>query len=81
MNCTRCQGLMAQDHFMDFEGTAGYVWAHSWRCMNCGHVYDAVIGQNRRAKPAGALVLAGAQPDDESETVKTEEPSYLPRVA
>lgn len=49
MNCSRCRGLMVQDHFLDFEGTIGHMWATSWRCMNCGHVHDSVIERNRLA--------------------------------
>jgi len=48
MNCTRCQGLMIKDHFLDFEGTYGQMWTTSWRCVHCGQVYDSVIEQNVR---------------------------------
>ena len=48
MECLRCQGLMVEDHFVDFEGTPGFLWTKGWRCMNCGYVADAVIEANHR---------------------------------
>jgi uncharacterized Zn finger protein len=60
MSCSRCCGLMIKDHYMDHEGTSGYSWMSAWRCMNCGHVHDATIEQNRRSRrvevPVAALV-------------------------
>ena len=49
MTCSRCSGFMLGDHFLDFEGSYGEFWAKSWRCVNCGHVHDAVIERNRLA--------------------------------
>ena len=80
MNCTRCKGMMIQDHFMDFEGTSGHMWADSWRCMNCGHVHDAVIEQNRRAGPK-VLVLTTGEPDYQDEEVHLGRESYLAHAA
>jgi uncharacterized Zn finger protein len=65
--CTRCQGLMVEDHCIDFEGTYGYMWTKAHRCMNCGNVHDSVIGQHRQAKRQPALVLASGPLDDEAE--------------
>jgi hypothetical protein len=48
MTCLRCQGLMVEDHFFDFEGTYGFMWMRGWRCMNCGHAADPIIEANRR---------------------------------
>lgn len=81
MNCTRCKGSMIEDHFMDFEGTSGHMWAKSWRCMNCGHVHDAVIEQNRRIKQQHAPVLVTGEPDYQDEEVHLGRESYLARVA
>ena len=47
MSCSRCSGFMLEDHFLDFEGSYGQFWARSWRCVNCGHVHDAVVERNR----------------------------------
>ena len=58
MTCTRCQGLMVEDHFMDFDGTIGHMWASGHRCMNCGNVHDAVIQQHRLARASQSPVLA-----------------------
>ncbi|MDH4153735.1 MAG: hypothetical protein OEV01_08135 [Nitrospira sp.] len=51
MSCSRCQGLMVKEHFLDFDGTIGHMWAHGFRCMNCGNVHDPVIEQHRRTRP------------------------------
>ena len=48
MECSRCQGLMGEDQFIDFEGTHGFMWMRCWRCMNCGHAADPIIEANRR---------------------------------
>ena len=63
MTCTRCQGLMVEDHFMDFDGTIGHMWASGYRCMNCGNVHDAVIQQHRLAKTPHSPVLVNHNGD------------------
>ncbi len=50
MSCSRCHGLMVRDHFLDFDGTIGHMWANGYRCMNCGNVHDPVIEQHRLAR-------------------------------
>lgn len=67
MKCTRCQGLMIEDHFLDFEGTLGHMWTNAYRCMNCGNVHDSVIAQHRLARPQPAPVLTGCTFDDEAD--------------
>jgi hypothetical protein len=52
MECRRCQGLMAEEQFFDFEGTLGYMWMKGWRCLNCGHAADPVIEANHRLHKA-----------------------------
>jgi hypothetical protein len=52
MECTRCQGLMVEDHFFDLEGTQDFIWMKGWRCMNCGHAADPLIEANRRSQEA-----------------------------
>lgn len=70
MNCTRCQGYMVQDHFLDFEGAYGEMWASSFRCINCGHVYDAVVERNRAAQQQKVLTLQPcSEPDYQGEEV------------
>lgn len=81
MTCARCSGLMVKDHFMDYEGTSGYMWTQSLRCMNCGHVHDTVIEQNRRVKPEPVLLLVSGEPDYQDEEVHLGRESYLARVA
>jgi uncharacterized Zn finger protein len=81
MSCTRCMGLMVQHHLLDIHGTSGYMWTKSWRCMNCGHVHDAVTAQNRRPKPEPALTVASVEPDYQDEEVHLGRESYLARTA
>ncbi len=59
MTCTRCQGLMVEDHFMDFDGTIGHMWTSGYRCMNCGNVHDAVIQQHRLSRAPQPPMLVG----------------------
>ncbi len=47
MTCSRCRGFMVADDFLDLEGEFGEMWTASWRCVNCGHVHDAVVQENR----------------------------------
>ena len=56
MSCSRCQGLMVKEHFLDFDGTSGHMWASGHRCMNCGNVHDPVIEQHRRSRTQQTLV-------------------------
>jgi hypothetical protein len=61
MTCRRCQGCMARDHFLDLQESGGEWWMEGWRCINCGHVFDPVVEQNRRlhaAAMASAVVTA-----------------------
>lgn len=81
MNCSRCSGLMVEDHFLDFEGTTGYMWMTGFRCMNCGHVYDPVIEQNRRAQQDKVSVLPNGEPDYQDEEVHLGAESIIARAA
>jgi len=60
MTCRRCQGCMARDHFLDLQESGGDWWLEGWRCINCGHVYDPVVEQNRRLH-AASLAAANVQ--------------------
>jgi hypothetical protein len=53
---------MTKDHFMDFEGTAGFTWMAGWRCLNCGHICDPVIERNRLRPPPVVQFV----PDDQA---------------
>lgn len=54
MKCRRCQGLMGEEQFFDFEGTQGFMWMKGWRCINCGHAEDPLIEANRHLYEAPA---------------------------
>ncbi len=78
MTCTRCEGLMLEEHMIDMEGGYGEMWSRSWRCFNCGHRDDALIQQHRQrqAKPivVSSQIMMEAEPIDlswESESVES----------
>lgn len=83
MTCSRCQGLMVEDHLLDFDGTHGHMWAAGMRCMNCGHVYDSVIAQNAKAHQATVPVLVGvsAEQDYADDEVHLGAETFLRRAA
>lgn len=63
MNCSRCQGLMVRERFLDFDGTIGQTWANGHRCMNCGNVHDPVIEHHRLARTPQRLVPPSGERD------------------
>ena len=65
MTCSRCTGLMLEDQFLDLQGAYGEMWTTSLRCVNCGHVLDAVIEQHRQARQEKVLVLSNGEPDEQ----------------
>jgi uncharacterized Zn finger protein len=71
MNCSRCDGLMVSEHFLDFEGTYGHMWASGYRCMNCGNVHDPVIEQHQLAKASPTLAFANGEVDHEENELNT----------
>lgn len=60
MTCTRCEGLMLEEHMIDMEGDYGEMWSRSWRCFNCGHRDDALIQQHRQRQARPIVVSAPA---------------------
>lgn len=60
MDCRRCQGLMIRDRFIDLEET-GHLWMTGWRCMNCGHVVDAVTEHNRKRQANGLVEVTAVK--------------------
>ncbi len=47
MQCSRCQGTMIVDHFVDMA-TSGEIWMPGWRCLMCGEVIDPLIEHHRQ---------------------------------
>ena len=62
MTCTRCQGCMAKDHFLDLLESAESMWMAGWRCLNCGNVLDPVTERNRRGQGMAAVVSTARVP-------------------
>jgi uncharacterized Zn finger protein len=69
MTCSRCCGLMVDTQVLDLEGAYGEMWATSRRCVNCGHVHDAVVEQHRRSREQKVLVAPSGEPDYQDEEV------------
>jgi len=65
MRCIRCQGLMVEDYFFDFEGTEGFMWMKSWRCLNCGHAVDPLMEANCRLHEATVAVRPPGELENE----------------
>ena len=65
MSCTRCQGLMLEEHMIDMEAGYGEMWSRSSRCVNCGHRDDAVLQHHRQlhARPLAVRPLAVTVPE------------------
>jgi hypothetical protein len=80
MTCSRCRGLMLEDHFLDVAGAYGQMWTTSWRCVNCGYVYDSVIEQNRLARQEKVLVLPSGELDHQDDEVHLGAEAFIRRA-
>jgi hypothetical protein len=69
MTCSHCRGLMAEDQFLDFEGSHEQMWTASRRCVNRGRVQDSVIEQSRLARKEKVLALPSSEPDYQDDEV------------
>ena len=72
---------MTRDHFLDIHGQFREMWATSWRCLNCGYVYDAIIEQNRLARPETVLVHESTEPDYEEDDTYLGGEAFVRRAA
>lgn len=81
MNCSRCQGFMVREHFMDFDGTIGHMWAKGYRCMNCGNVHDPIIEQHRHTRNHQVLALANGEPKSGKDELSPEYQTATLRAA
>ena len=81
MTRSRCSGLTVEDHFLDFEGSYGQMWAARWRCVNCGGVHDSAIELNRLARQEQVLALPSGEPYDQDDEVHLGAESFIRRAA
>jgi hypothetical protein len=65
MTCTRCEGLMLEEHMIDMEGGYDEMWSRSWRCFNCRHRDDALMQQHRLAQAPEMVVNHPAVTEEE----------------
>jgi len=66
---------------LDMEGAYGEMWATSQRCVNCGHVHDAVIEQHRLARQEKALVSSSAEPENQEDNIHLGAESFIRQAA
>ena len=81
MSCSRCQGLMVKEHFLDFDGTIGHMWTSGYRCMNCGNVHDPLIEEHRRTRPHPVLTGSTDEFDYAEEEFDTNTHSVMKQAA
>ncbi len=70
MTCTRCKGLMVQDHFLDLLDTD--LRTAAWRCVSCGDIIDPVVlaNRHRQVSETQAREMAEALFDSEYQPAK-----------
>jgi uncharacterized Zn finger protein len=81
MSCSRCHGLMVQDHFLDFDGTIGHMWANGYRCMNCGNVHDPVIEHHRLSRKQQRSAIQNEEPESKKNDLIPESQTVMMRAA
>jgi len=81
MTCSRCQGLMVEDHFLDLKGAFGEMWTTSLRCMNCGRIHDAVIEQHQLACHRKVLAFPSGASDYQDDEAHLGEEFFIRRAA
>lgn len=81
MTCTRCQGYMAEDHFLDLMETGGELWIKAWRCLNCGNVLDHIMEHNRTCFAVQQLVAQVSAPAHEGDVVLVGTMTIVPHAA
>ena len=82
MTCTRCQGCMTKDHFIDLMEAADCPWMEDWHyCLNCGSALDPVMEQHCLAEPEQALGLSSGEWDYQEDEVHRGVESVIRRAA
>lgn len=52
MTCTRCSGLMVEDHLLDMQESYLPMWMPALRCLACGNIVDPLIHYHRAERRA-----------------------------
>lgn len=50
MKCSRCCGLMVEDHLLDMQESYISMWMRALRCLACGNIVDPVIHYHRTVR-------------------------------
>jgi hypothetical protein len=72
---------MVRDHFLDFDGTIGHMWANGYRCMNCGNVHDPVIEQHRLSRKQQTSAIQNEEPESRKNDLIPESQTVMMRAA
>jgi hypothetical protein len=72
MHCRRCQGLMQEAQFFDFQRTEGFMWMRGWRCRDCGHAIDPLREANRRLRTSNRLARPLSRKPTEAQSPEAE---------
>jgi hypothetical protein len=72
---------MVRDHFLDFDGTIGHMWANGYRCMNCGNVHDPIIEQHRLVRKQQALAIENSELESRKNDLIQESQTIIMRAA
>ena len=81
MTCSRCSGLMVEDHFFDVEGSYGRMRTACWRCMNYGRIHDSAIEQHCRARQEKVLARSSGESDYQDDEVHLGAESIIRQAA
>lgn len=72
---------MVREHFLDFDGTIGHMWANGYRCMNCGNVHDPTIEQHRLDRSQQPLTIQNGEHESRKNDLIPESQTVMLRAA
>lgn len=55
MDCPRCNSVMVEERFQDFNDDTGKFHFFGYRCLSCGEILDPIIAENRNRGPLTPL--------------------------
>jgi len=62
MKCTRCCGLMVEDHLLDMQESYIPMWMRALRCLACGNIVDPVIHHHRNVQHTRRVSRVASRP-------------------
>lgn len=79
--CTRCQGLMLEEHTIEMDGGDGEVWSFSWHCVSCGYRDETILQQPLHQQVKSVAVSPGTMTVQEAFGVLWKPEEIAPRAA